>query len=352
MANTSVTGDNYGFFWHSRGGDRQYSPTSFELWLKKFFTSGVYDSDLQVTSTGGMGISVGSGYANVDGKVKFFKAATPFTIASASANSPRIDTVVVERNDGDRNVTLKVIQGEYAETPEPTPPVREDGVYQLVLAQIYVGVAVSQITQSNITDTRMNSVLCGWVSSTITEINYDQAYAQFTTWFDEYKESIIDDFSEAGEMAQIIFNAWFNHMKGQLTEDAAGQLQVEIDEVNQMIADAYSVVGLYNVGDKVTYENHLYVCKYAVTTRGDFDPYYWEERQVQDEIEEKVSEFESGLTTFNTDGSITTTYNDRVKNTVFNHDGSISETLSKNGVVYKTKTTTFNQDGSITEIVS
>lgn len=63
--------------------------------------------------------------------------------------------------------------------------------------------------------------------------------------------------------------------------------------------------------------------------------------------------FENSDIEFNQDGSITTTYDDRVKTTEFNQDGSITETLEDlSGNVYATKTIEFNQDGSITETVT
>lgn len=203
MANT---GDEYGLFWNSQSGDREYNSDSLEIWLKKFFFSGVFNGDLAVTATTGMGISVGSGYANVEGKVMFFGAPTTFTLAAADPGNDRIDTVVVERNDGNREITLKLVQGIPSATPIPVAPVRGNGVYQLVLAQILVGSAVSSISQLDITDTRSNSALCGWVASTVSEIDFDSMMAQYTAWFDE-------------------FTSHFD-------TDVALELQQEIDEIN------------------------------------------------------------------------------------------------------------------------
>lgn len=183
MANT---GDEYGLFWNSQNGDREYNSDSLEIWLKKFFYSGVFNGDLAVTATTGMGISVGSGYANLQGKVKFFGTPTTFTLAAADPDNDRIDTVVVERDDGNRNITLKVVQGTPSATPTPIAPVRESGIYQLVLAQILVGSAVSSISQLDITDKRSDSTVCGWVASTVSEIDFDSMMAQYTAWFDEF----------------------------------------------------------------------------------------------------------------------------------------------------------------------
>ena len=48
----------YGFFWNSRGGDRKYEADSFSDWLKRFFTTGVFNGDLFVQAVTGMTISV------------------------------------------------------------------------------------------------------------------------------------------------------------------------------------------------------------------------------------------------------------------------------------------------------
>ena len=57
----------------------------------------------------------------------------------------------------------------------------------------------------------------------------------------------------------------------------------------------------------------------------------------------------AGTTTFNADGSITTTYEDGTsEETIFNADGSITSIRYVEGVAVFNATTTFNADGSIT----
>ena len=125
----SETGAEHGYFWNSDNGDRTYDANSFERWLKKFFTTGVFEGDLQVASNSDMTVSVGGGYANVEGKVRVFPAETSgLVIETAHATYDRIDTVVVERNDTDRTIYLKVVKGGYSSSPEPTAPVRTGGV--------------------------------------------------------------------------------------------------------------------------------------------------------------------------------------------------------------------------------
>lgn len=207
--------NEYGLFWNSVSSDRLYDADSFSEWLKKFFTTGVFNGDLQVLAASGMDVTVQTGYANIEGKVRFFDTATTFTLAPASGTYPRIDTIVVERNDTDREITVKYVQGTYSgNTPTPTAPVRAAGVYQIVLAQIYVAVGATEIAQGNITDTRANNTLCGWVVGTVDRVDVEQMTAQ----------------------VQDEMETWFEGMKDQLSEDAAINLQNQINTINTEIA--------------------------------------------------------------------------------------------------------------------
>ena len=194
--------NEHGLFWDSYGGDRLYNAESMEEWLKPFFVTGVFMGNFSVTPTSGMGISVSNGYCNINGKVKFFDDATTFTLDPAS--SARTDTVVIERNDGDREITLKVVKGE---STTPTPPVREGGVYQLVLAQINIANGAISISANDITDTRASSSLCGYVTAAID--NYD-----IETIYEIYKDK---------------FEDWFEHLQNELDSNQAAHLQNEID---------------------------------------------------------------------------------------------------------------------------
>lgn len=217
-----ANGDTYGYFWNSDDGDRTYDAESFTDWLKKFFTTGVFIGDLQVTATSGMEISVDVGYVNINGKVKHFSTATAFTIATASATNPRIDNVAVECDTTNRTITLKVVQGSPSANPVPPAVVRNNGIYQLILARVRVEAGASSITQENITDTRGYSDVCGYVTGTVEEIDFEQIQAQFDAYI-------------AAEQTE--FETWFEAMKDQLSTDAAGHLQSEIDDIVDDVDD-------------------------------------------------------------------------------------------------------------------
>ena len=157
--------NQYGLFWNSVSGDRTYDADSFAEWANTFFSTGVFNGDLQVTPTAGMVVSVGTGYANINGKIRLFEAETAFTLSPASGTYPRIDTIVVRRDETARQISLAYVQGAYSGLdPVPTEPTRTGGVYEIVLAQIMVAAGATAITAGDITDTRADETVCGWIT--------------------------------------------------------------------------------------------------------------------------------------------------------------------------------------------
>lgn len=201
--------NKHGLFWNSQNGDRVYDANDFSEWLKKFYTTGVFNGDLAVTASGGMTVSVSSGYVNIEGKVKFFSTPTTLTIATADGTYERIDTVVAECNYSDREITVKVVTGAYSASPKATAPVRTAAAYQLVLAEIDVPAGATEITQKNITDMRTDSSVCGLVTGTVSQIDFSTVKAQFDSWFED--------------------------VKGTLDSDAAGNLKNQIDAANEKV---------------------------------------------------------------------------------------------------------------------
>ena len=200
--------------------DRPYDADSFSDWLKKFFTTGVFNGELQVSAVSGMGISVSAGYVNINGKVMMF-GTTPLAVGTADGTYYRIDSVIIERNDTDRQFYIKIVQGNTGteDSVQGVTPVRSGAIYQLVLARIMVRPGATAITQADITDTRADSNLCGIVASTVTEMDFSQFKAQFDAYFEDFKNG-----------NQTDFNTWFANLQYVLDGDVAGHLQNEIDK--------------------------------------------------------------------------------------------------------------------------
>ena len=229
----------HAFFYNSQGGDRIYDADSFEYWLKKFFTTGVFTGDCQVVANDDTTVTVKPGYTNVEGKVKVFLDDQILQLETAGSTYGRIDTVVIERNDTERDVFVKVITGGYSSDPIPTAPVRENGVYQLVIAQISVAAGATRITQEEITDTRMNSDLCGIVTGAVDQFDFSQFPAQFNAWmqnqiegFSEWSDGMLEQYESYLDDTEAAITAWFDTIKNQLDTDAATSLQTVGFKIN------------------------------------------------------------------------------------------------------------------------
>lgn len=256
-------------FYNSQNGDRVYDADSFEHLLKKFFTSGVFTGACQVTAAGtGMTCSVGAGYANCDGKIRIFDSATALSFDTAHATYDRIDTVVVERNDTDREITLKVVKGIQSATPVATAPVRSGGVFQLVLAEVYIAAGETAVSQAIITDKRPDTTVCGYVVTAVQTPDFGELYDQFT---------------EA-------FMLWFDAIRGQLDEDAAGHLQNEIDDIAANNAGAHNAIyrGKY-LGSSVSAE------QFSAISSGTFEDLYVGDYWTIDSVNYRIAAFDYWL---------------------------------------------------------
>lgn len=222
---------DYPLFYNSVDHDRTYDADSFSDWLKKFFTTGVFKDEMRVTASGGMGVQVSGGYTNIGGKVMQFDV-TPLTVGTADSRYYRIDSVVIERNDTDRQFYIKIVQGSTGTSSSVTgvTPVRSGAVYQLVIARILVRPGATAITQADIADTRGNKNLCGIVAGTVDAMDFTQFNAQFDAYLSQFKAD-----------QQADFEAWFQGLQDVLDEDTAGHLQNEIDACVQKIAPEYAL---------------------------------------------------------------------------------------------------------------
>ncbi len=208
----------YAYFYNSKDGDRVYSADSFSNWLKSFFSDGVLANTLQVTANDNLTVTVSAGTALIGGKVKIFDEETTLSLPSSSATYQRINNIVVRRDDDERDIYLAVVQGTGTRssiTPSAPTITREGNIYELVLAQVYEGVGVSAISQSNITDTRSDEDMCGYIIGNTDILEASQLYAQ----------------------NDAAFNEWFENVKGVLGADEAGNLLNLINDIASNVSD-------------------------------------------------------------------------------------------------------------------
>lgn len=187
----------YGFF-NSVDGDRKYDADDIGNYFLKLISDGVFATPataMQVTAAGGMVVSIAAGWGFIKCKYINNTAAAQFTLAAADVVLNRIDRVVIRLDKDNRTMSLAIKQGTAASTPTAPALTRQSsGIWELSLAQIYVGAGVTSISQANITDERANTSLCGYVTGLINQIDTTNLFAQynnaFWTWFNNVQESV------------------------------------------------------------------------------------------------------------------------------------------------------------------
>ena len=194
--------------------DREYNAEDFAEYFASFIGNGVYAdkaSELQVSAYGGnMSVIVSTGSAWINGY--YYKNASnkSLTLSVADGALKRTDLIVVRLDLINRRITAEVVEG-IPDTQGTVPELtRNTDEWEIALASVSIPANASEISQADITDLRGNSEYCGWVAGLIEQIDTTGIFAQYNS----------------------AFNTWFNQMKDQLTTDAAGHLQNEINDIN------------------------------------------------------------------------------------------------------------------------
>ncbi|MFE9279341.1 pyocin knob domain-containing protein [Streptomyces griseoincarnatus] len=179
-----------GFFDSTADDIRSYPARDFAEYFSRFVTNGVFNggNNLEVIASGNdANVQLKAGYAWINGYV-YSVYDNPITLAIEPASTmDRIDRVILRLDTSVpiRAIRAIVLQGAPNTTPTPPSLVRSGNIYDLSLAQIRVKANSTIIEQSNITDERLNEVVCGLVNSLI---RVDTA--TFQRQWDEFIQSI------------------------------------------------------------------------------------------------------------------------------------------------------------------
>lgn len=172
--------------------DRKYNANDYSNNLAVIISNGVLRStnnDLHVTA-GGMVVTVAAGRAWIDGRWYHNDAPLSFAAVTAPAGGSRWDRVMLRLNTevAERSISLRYVQGEAADAPTKPEPVRSGSIYELVLADVYVGTNATSVT---VTDTRGDASVCGWVYSTAGDNSFFTSLdSDFAEWFMQKKDTL------------------------------------------------------------------------------------------------------------------------------------------------------------------
>ena len=212
-------------FFNSLSGDRKYSAEQMSDIFDGVINDGIFASigtAFEVNADEGNGITIGVGRAWFNRKWIYNDAILPITLDDSDVLLNRYDAVVIEVNETEsvRLCSLKVIKGTPATNATYPELENSSDIHQYPLAYIYRTANSSEIKQDNITNmigTDSTPYVTGILQVQSIEKNVAQWEAQWNTWTTEEQNAFIE---------------WFDRMKDQLSADAAGNLQAQIDSLS------------------------------------------------------------------------------------------------------------------------
>ena len=170
--------------------DRPYVSADLREVYANFFSNGVFMDDstsLQVVNaTGGMNVYVKAGTCHVNGAFGVETEQRTLQLDAASASLDRIDTIVARLDLAieARSLDLHVLKGTPAADPVRPNLTRNETVWELGLADVYLPKGIATISQGRISDTRLETQRCGAV---MPFVEFDT-----TTLFEQLKQATQD----------------------------------------------------------------------------------------------------------------------------------------------------------------
>lgn len=180
--------------------DRTYTAEDFTKYLDGIVGSGVLPKPsncLQVYASSGMQVGVYPGQAWLEGHKLINTANVLLTIEAADVTLNRIDRVIMRVDKTAREIQIVVKKGTAASSPQPPEVTRSEDVLEYGLATVTVDRNVTSITAADITDTRLDSDVCGVVQGLIQQVDtstlYNQWQAAFNDWFESVQDTVVNN---------------------------------------------------------------------------------------------------------------------------------------------------------------
>ncbi len=149
-------------------GDRPVSATMDARRFAQYVTNGIdnvgdNDAFKVSASADGLSVVVAPGGAVINGYSGWLDAEETLTPTTPDTSNPRIDRIVFRLNLtlDVRYFQLLLLPGTPAESPVPPSIIRDELIYDLVLADVRISAGSVIITDSSITDQRGDPDLCG-----------------------------------------------------------------------------------------------------------------------------------------------------------------------------------------------
>lgn len=230
----------YGFY-NSLNGDRKYNAEQVSSLFDGLIIDGVFASigtAFAVKATTGITVNVGIGKAWFNHTWTLNDSILPLEAPEAEVLLDRIDAVVLEvdATESVRANSIKFVKGTPSSAPSNPTLMNEGTVHQHPLCYIYRKFGSSAITQADITN-MVGTESTPFVTAMLQTISLDELLGQWQSELDQFVDARQDEVDQWIASEESDFTEWYNQMKDQLGEDAAGNLQNQInkDEIKRIL---------------------------------------------------------------------------------------------------------------------
>lgn len=241
-------------FFNSVGGDRTYASEFFAKFFGSFIGNGIFpnpSSNCQIVANDDMTITFKAGKGWINGYYYQNDADLILNVEAADAVLKRKDRIVLRYSKADRNILVKVKKGAFASNPVVPALQRDADLYELGLADIYVGNNAVSISDANIDDLRLDNELCGVVHGLVDQVDTTTIFNQYLSKYAEIEGLIDSDIADLKAGYQSAWSIWFAGIQDVLDGDTAGNLLNLINVNTGDISGLSTSVGT-NTGDIAT----------------------------------------------------------------------------------------------------
>ena len=254
--------------------DRVYLSEHFAKYFASFIGNGVFggkSNELMVSQNinSGMKVDVLSGMSWINGFWYENTSNLTLDISVADGVLNRIDNVVVRWGKIERSIWITIVKGTPATNAVAPSIERSSDYYDLKLAEISVKAGATNITQADITDTRLNSDVCGFVVGVVQQFDT----TEFGNQLDGYISKYAAEYKAFLEGLELTGTNEVNSLIDRLNaivkdESAFANLVLKVDDVESELAShthTPASIGAMGIGT----DNGAVGAKYTTTIEPD-----------------------------------------------------------------------------------
>lgn len=201
----------YSGIFNSINGDRKYNAWWFAKYFATFIGNGVFpnpSTGLQVMADERMQVKVRPGSGWIDGYFLYSDDDYVLELDKSDGLLKRIDRVVMRLDHAERLIKIVIKKGAFASAPVAPTLQRDGNAHELALADIFITNGATQITQANVTDTRLNKTLCGIVHGTVNQVDTTTLFNQYQSWIEQQKSLYESDLATWTAEQKQDFEDW------------------------------------------------------------------------------------------------------------------------------------------------